>query len=262
MAEDLHVCVDRLLEPAQVIEAARLALEEDPANAPDVRPRPGVPLSAFQLAALTGKKWANGRALRVRFMGGAPEVRAKVERYARLWEPHCSIRFAFGDDPAAELRVAFQQGAGSWSYLGVDALTIPRAEPTMNFGWLTADTSDEEYERVVCHEFGHALACFHEHMHPEAGIPWDREAVYRYYTGPPNNWTREEVDRNLFRRYDETLTQHSAFDPSSIMIYPIPNAFTVGDYEVGWTRRLSEEDKRFIGELYPRPGAAPAGIAG
>ncbi len=30
----------------------------------------------------------------------------------------------------------------------------------MNFGWLEDDTDDEEYRRVVLHEFGHALVAF------------------------------------------------------------------------------------------------------
>ncbi len=126
----------------------------------------------------------------------------------------------------------------------------------MNFGWLTPTSSEEEYRRVVVHEFGHALGCIHEHQHPEAGIPWDREAVYRYYMGPPNSWSREEVDHNLFQKYDQTITNFSSYDKDSIMHYPIPNEFTVGDFEVGWNTLLSSTDKEFIGTMYPatKPG--------
>ena len=49
---------------------------------------------------------------------------------------------------------------GSWSAVGTDALIeryFPPYQPTMNFGWLKDDTDDQEYERVVVHEFGHVL---------------------------------------------------------------------------------------------------------
>jgi hypothetical protein len=118
-----------------------------------------------------------------------PEVQAKVEEFAHQWSDHGDVKFDFGSDPQAEIRISFQH-QGSWSYVGTDALSVPSDEPTMNYGWLTPGSPDNEYSRVVLHEFGHALACIHEHQHPEAGIPWDKEAVYNYYTGPPNNWTK------------------------------------------------------------------------
>ena len=104
----------------------------------------------------------------------------------------------------------------------------------MNLGWLTSETREDEYHRVVLHEFGHALGCIHEHQHPQGGIPWDKAAVYRFYSGPPNNWNQEQVDRNIFQRYDKSQTQYSKFDPKSIMLYAIPNTLTTGDFETGW----------------------------
>jgi hypothetical protein len=35
------------------------------------------------------------------------------------------------------------------------------------------------------------------------------------------------------------------------MLYPIPNEFTVGDFEVGWNKALSATDQQFIGTIYP-----------
>jgi hypothetical protein len=122
----------------------------------------------------------------------------------------------------------------------------------MNYGWLEPDSSDDEYFRVVLHEFGHALACIHEHQNPAGGIPWDEDRVYAYYGGPPNHWEKARTFQNLLKKYDGELTQFSEFDRDSIMLYPIPNDLTIGDFEVGWNRRLSESDKRMIAEMYPK----------
>ena len=254
MAEDIiKTCVDRVLPSELIVQAAARAIEENPANAPAVRFTPGVgagPLPPPFLAVVTGKKWQNGRTLRVRFLDGDPAVQAKLQPYAQQWSDFANITFVFGDDPNAEIRISFRQ-PGSWSFIGTDALTIAANEPTMNFGWLNSGTADEEYSRVVIHEFGHALGCIHEHSSPVANIPWDKEAVYRYYMGPPNNWSKAQVDFNLFERYSQDTTQFTQFDRESIMLYPVPNQFTIGDFEVGWNTRLSTTDKEFIGTIYP-----------
>jgi hypothetical protein len=78
--------------------------------------------------------------------------------------------------------------------------------------------------------------------------------VYDYYAGPPNFWSRSQVDHNIFQRYSHEQTNASAFDPASIMLYPIPPQFTGGKYTVGWNRTLSATDRAHAGALYPPPG--------
>lgn len=252
----IRTCIDRILPDELIFESMRRAVEENPANAASFQSRgflPGVmpDVPRVFLAALTGKLWQPGRTLRVRFLDGDPLVQERIPPFAQQWSEHANIQFEFTDDPEAEIRISFAQ-AGSWSYLGTDALVIPRSQPTMNFGWLTRATPNEEYARVVIHEFGHALGCIHEHQNPASEIPWNKEAVYDFYQGPPNFWAREQVDINLFTRYAEDITQFSDFDPDSIMLYPIPNQFTRGDFEVGWNHALSDTDKHYVGVLYPQ----------
>ena len=205
-----------------------------------------------ELVAVTGKLWPNGRTIKVGFVDGDPGVQRRVEAVARQWCQFANLSFDFGDARDAEIRISFRQ-PGSWSYIGTDALTIPIDQPTMNYGWLTPTSSDDEVSRVVLHEFGHALGCIHEHQHPEGGIPWDKPAVYRYYGGPPNYWSTQQVDVNLFQTYSRTVTQFSEFDRQSIMLYPISEEHTIGSFTVGWNRGLSPTDKEFIGTLYRRP---------
>ncbi len=247
-----RVCLDVILPPELQVEAAERAIEENPSNLPVFRNRPGmgVASSPLHLALVTGKKWKNGRTLHVRFLEGKPEIQAQVKKYALQWCEHANLKLEFDNSPDAEIRIAFQRN-GSWSYIGTDALVIAKDQPTMNYGWFDSGTTESEYSRTVIHEFGHALGCIHEHQHPDAGIPWDKEAVYRYYQGPPNSWSRSMVDTNLFQRYGASQTQFSTFDQKSIMLYPVDNSLTIGDYEVGWNQKLSDTDREFIGVCYP-----------
>lgn len=243
----IYMCIDKTVPLELMRTAVDRAVEENPANAPMFLPRMA---TAVFLPILVQQTWQPGRTLRVHFLHGDTRVHERIERHAHEWSRYANIRFNFVRDPGAEIRISFDQ-PGSWSYIGTDALTLPETEATMNFGWLRADTPDVEVRRVVLHEFGHALGFGHEHQNPAVTIPWDREAVYRFYASAPNFWSREQVDTNIFQHYDRDQSQFSEFDPQSIMLYPVPNALTIGDFEIGWNNKLSETDKRYARKVYP-----------
>lgn len=121
----------------------------------------------------------------------------------------------------------------------------------MNFGWFDDNTPDDEFSRTIIHEFGHALGCVHEHQSPAAAIPWNRDAVYYYYL-VNDGWNRAEVDAQIFAEWAAADTQFTPFDPASIMEYPVPPELTTNGFSIGWNRVLSEGDKAFIREMYPR----------
>jgi hypothetical protein len=187
-------------------------------------------------------------------MGGNATVKQRIQEHAVEWMKHANLNLIFDDSPDAEIRIGFDMNDGSWSYLGTDALGITKNRPTMNYGWLTPTTADNEYSRVVLHEFGHAFGCIHEHQHPTNGIPWDKEKVYAYYR-QTDGWSKADVDAQLFARYSQTETNFSQFDPKSIMLYAIPEDLTVGNFSVGWNRVLSDMDREFIGRMYPKDEA-------
>jgi hypothetical protein len=213
-------------------------------------------INPFHLALVRGKTHQVGALLKVKFMNGTEKQKLGVKTEAKEWEHYANVKFNFvASNKPADIRIAFKwkNDSGSWSYIGTDCFNIPQDQPTMNFGWLDTSYSDkEEYQRVVKHEFCHALGGIHEHQSPAAGtIPWDVPKVYKYYQGPPNYWTKEEVDNNIFNKYSTTRTQYSHFDKESIMLYSIPNSLTIGDYEVGFNSVISETDKDYMGVIYP-----------
>jgi hypothetical protein len=230
-------CIDRLLPDETVTPIALVQALPNPQT---------------RAAALRKKLWEPGSRLRIRFLDGEIAIQKKVERFAQEWMQYANIKLLFGSDPNAEIRISFLQ-PGSWSLIGKDARSskVAKHQPTMNYGWLTRATPNDEVRRVVLHEFGHALGLVHEHQNPATTIPWNKEAVYQFYQGPPNHWSQAQIDANLFQVYDKAITQFTQFDPQSIMLYPIPAELTVGGYSVGWNSDLSDLDKQFILERYP-----------
>jgi hypothetical protein len=247
----IKMCIDRILPPELTDQAELAAIMENPANLPSPQ-EADQPPQARSIALLKKKLWQPGRTLHVRFLDGDPQVTAKVAAVAQEWLQYANLQFVFDDAPGAEIRISFKQ-PGSWSYMGTDALLIPPDQPTMNYGWLTPATGDEEYSRVVLHEFGHAIGCIHEHQNPLQGIPWNEPAVMRFYQGPPNYWSEAQVRENLLKKYDRTEINGTDFDKYSIMLYPVQKELTIGGFEVPWSNStLSAIDKAFIAQVYPK----------
>lgn len=140
--------------------------------------RPPIRFAAPELALYTPARWDERRVLRVRFLDGDAGVQqrvAAIEAGPEGWNSASAMRFVFGDDANAEIRVTLQPG-GSWSYIGTGCLGVARTQPTMALGWAWK-SDDTELRRVWLHEAGHALGFDHEHgtALALATLPWDWE---------------------------------------------------------------------------------------
>lgn len=246
----LHLCIDRLSQLDKLrLHNRYLHRNDDKSHAR---------LHAWHIALQTAKKWPNGRVLRCRFLDGPTSVQQRVINQARKWMEHANITFDFVQSGDAEVRISFIADSGSWSYLGNDALVIPHDEPTMNFGWLDEGTDEAEYERVVLHEFGHALGCIHEHSSPAGGMKWDRPKVIAAFSGPPNNWSPQDIEEQIFFRYAASQTVFTQIDPKSIMMYDFPASLMTDHVAIPGGKTLTTTDIEFIRGQYPKaPPAMP-----
>lgn len=170
-------------------------------------------------------------------------------KIANRWGDYAQVKFEHSKSRyESDIRVSFREERGYLSVVG------NIAEHEDNYGiatlWLQAlDTrSEEEFERVVLHEFGHALALQHELQSPNANIHWDTAAVYNFYD-TAYHWKREDVDANIFTPI--TTSRYTRFDPNSIMIYAVPAFLLKRGPAIEWPKGLSSIDKKTIKKYYP-----------
>ena len=220
-----------------------------------------VPVLSPELAAprlrairLIRSKWVNGTVLHYCFLDGPEPQHQAVRNAFQEWKD-LGIGLEFeevADRSETEVRIAFDQSDGSWSYVGRDVLGIAVEEPTMNFGW---DLTDDYGRTTALHEIGHTLGLPHEHQNPFAGIVWDQENVYEYFSGPPNVWSRQQTEHNVLRKLDPSEVEGSPWDPESVMEYWFPRGlinepaeYRDGLYPAGG---LSELDKEWARRWFP-----------
>lgn len=215
-------------------------------------PAAPAPFENTKAAFPNATKWGQNETITVRFLEGSPALRRRVRDVARQWEQVSNLTLSFVEEGPAQIRIAFVQGNGSWSYIGTDCKRIlDQSEPTMNYGWLTDLSADDEVRRVVLHEFGHAIGLIHEHQNPQGGIRWNKPAVIHDLSGPPNNWDEATIENNMFRVYSGVDATN--VDSTSIMMYPIPASWTEGGlFSAGLNSTLSDTDRQKTREVYPQ----------
>ncbi len=218
------------------------------------------------------KTWDNGSTLAVCFVDPAPVgIRQRIAAAAAEWTRWANLTFDFGDPPAPrmcdtarvyDITIGFGRD-GSASLVGIDSRD---KVPSMNLGHFDDPTNaalqdPREFNRIVLHEFGHAIGLEHEFQSPNgmcnAKLDWDKaRAFYRQHMG----WSGADVDSNL-----KTINTHgrsllvSPYDVKSIMQYALPaEVFSDGTADPCYTARtyeLSPTDKIWVGRMYPKSAA-------
>ncbi len=196
-----------------------------------------------------GKLWPVGSVLRVKFIDPEPSAEAVVRAIAAEWSRHANVGFEFVESwSEAEIRLTFKN-PGFWSYVGTDALNIPQDQPTMNLGIRTSGLHSGDASAYIFRQFGHTLGLLNEHQNPKAPFEWDREEVRRSYA----NVDESLLEQMFFSKWPaDSYPIDKPFDRRSIMMISVDQSWTRDDFSTGLTTQLSQMDKDFLAQLYPR----------
>jgi hypothetical protein len=69
-------------------------------------------------------------------------------------------------------------------------------------------------------------------------------------SGPPNNWDEDQIRHNVLDHYDPDAVEATDVDGDSIMMYPIPAAWTLDGFSADLNGDLSPLDRDFIRSEY------------
>jgi hypothetical protein len=223
-----------------------------------------MPIDRKRAIMVGASKWVNGTVLRYAFFDSdanpawAPASDAQkdvVRESFQTWKDlPIGLDFKEVDSLGeAEVRIAFDQSDGSWSYIGRDLLTAaPPTAQTVNFGW---DLTTPYGHTTALHELGHTLGMPHEHQSPFSGIVWKEDVVYSTFSKPPNSWSRAMIEHNILEKLQPAQVEGSSWDPDSIMEYEFeagliaePEAYQNGIQPPG---TISPLDVQWMKSWYP-----------
>ena len=193
------------------------------------------------------RRW-NKNVLIVSFVEGGHEIeRGRVKETVKQWEACCKVRFKFEQTAWADIKVSFEGGVND-SYIGKES---KGKKVSMHLD-LGPDDSQDEYNRVVLHEFGHAMGFVHEHqVSVNNPLVWDTAKVVAFYKLWPNEWDSLKTLRNVIVRYSKDELNGTGYDPLSIMCYEIPKGLLKDhNYAIPANNELSAKDKLFASSIY------------
>jgi hypothetical protein len=217
----------------------------------------------FQVNAavlIKDKQWKQGSTLNILFLDGDSRLFDLVETISSQWVQNTTLKFNFYRDLTkapknTHIRISFLRYGGS--SLG-DHKDYSSMFPTMNLADLrSSDISDSGIERLVLHEFGHALGLEHEFRSfhwPYGKVPIQSIIVNCYpkmeAIGYSKNGAHQHC-REINKTIEKRVSRTTAYDELSVMNYPMPFKLPSGaNKTIKPTSRLSFLDRYAIHNWY------------
>lgn len=196
----------------------------------------------------TNHFWETGETITYYFVGGTLDQRNFVRSRIINMMKFVNLKFVQTTTPAtSDLRISFQEGQGSWSYIGKVSRLISKNNATMNFGWLK--TINPDNTGLVDHELGHMIGAGHEHRFPN-WIIWNEQRVIADMA--KQGWTEAQTRNNILNAYNEDDIKTTASgDGDSVMLYVFPKEWTLNGVETKFNTTWSQSEIDFWAEVYP-----------
>ena len=240
----------------------------------DIEPAPNseIPVSvpapgAASAAAIVHKIWSKSR-LQASFVDAnhydpTGLIRSRIRTVVQKWSDASlgGINFDWIDQMQydSDIRISLAPDGTFWSLVGTDTRMSGSNLVTLNLGfnnseyYASDDTSNfyvREFQRLVLHEFGHALGFIHEHLSPKSQIRFNEPAAIAYFRENGLGHLTDDQIREQVLTPDPEAENLTEFDLKSVMLYPFPASIANPPTDNNW--ELSAGDIATVRRAYPQ----------
>ena len=180
-----------------------------------------------------------------------PGVVQAIIEIASRWTENLGLQFQFLNSPdrQADIRIKFTEKGAFWSMVGTNSSATSASGASMNLGFdHNTINNRKEVERLILHEFGHALGLAHEHQNQQ--LSFNMGAAVNYFQRNGLGHLSPSAIQKQFEQYKESEIddRSSRYDVDSIMLYSFPPEIAS---PTKYNYQLSKTDLETVQKLYP-----------